>query len=436
MQTRTLIAEEDGTFTDLLRLAAQGPEQTYLLIDGTCRSNAMGAFDLDLDGIDPTVLLNSAKDGTLGESGAFILDLGAILGRIGEDDFMRRFVEPWGLGHGVVLRVAMPITKLKTHLAKFLRLTREDTDQVVFFRFWDARIALPYFAGLAQHPERLAQWMFPRGGPAIRELIFECDTPWPGLGLRPPEGLAPYDLAIRPVLTRPELDILHMTHLRLFDLSTAAALSTQLKTRAPASLSDSVSGAAFVERVRQDAEPYGIKSESGVVRWAILSIALGLRFARAPGFDTNLRALLTQTTVSESEKLLSVADIAHHSTEQRNASILRALALLQDHAGADLAWELQRALPSAFEQGHTLDPANTINHFTELRARLHTAPPRTKAIAIALIGALGFWWPLDPLRQTLLETLCAPPPDDANLAHQIKSLKDEDAMDTAMKDPT
>lgn len=425
MQLSQLTGLRDEGFVGLLDLARAGPERCHLLIDGTCRRDAMGVFDLDLAGMNPTALVNPDKDGALSEAGAYIVDLGTILDNIGEAAFIRRFVTPWGKGHGVVLCGTVSTAALRRHLGKFLHLRREDDGRMVYLRFWDARIALPYFAGLADQPDRLAQWQHLGSGEVIDQILFEDPDLWPGLAARPGTDAPSQREAIRPVLPIAEIEILRAANLRRFDLTTAVGLAGVLGQAAPTGLRDAKTGPDFIGLARQDASDHGITTKAGIARWSLICTALGLRFSRHPWLDEATGQLLRARDVSESEKLQACAALVRDAKPHRVSSLKTAIRALRTGDLADIDAVFAGVHPSWYARLSPQERQAAQAHFIALAKPLGQAPPHRAAVAAALTGVIGFWWPRDPLRSTLLDQLCDKNLQDDMIATLLDKVRSE-----------
>ncbi|MFV0488857.1 MAG: DUF4123 domain-containing protein [Vibrio fluvialis] len=201
-----------------------------------------------------TPLFNPGGADGMSSMGAFMVDLRQAQKALGASTFQRRFLKPWGREYSVCLRTGQTANDLCRHLRKFLRLRRADDGKQVYLRFWDARVALPYFSGLAEHPARLSEWLLPREGGAIEELIFETDDKWLGWRARPTiSSLTAGPHAIKPELSLAEIAILKEARLAAFDRKVAIGLWDSFKGSAPPTLEDSLLGPKFVRMAREEA---------------------------------------------------------------------------------------------------------------------------------------------------------------------------------------
>ena len=76
----------------------------------------------------------------------------------------------WDAGAGIFIRSRGTLDDLAKHFRKFTQPRLEDGSQL-FFRFYDPAAAATYFAGIADWPERVAQFFQPRSDHAIQAII-------------------------------------------------------------------------------------------------------------------------------------------------------------------------------------------------------------------------------------------------------------------------
>lgn len=148
--------------------------RTFLLVDPTLRRDVRGVFDLDDDlDVPARCLFQGEAAETLKESAPYIVDLSlsAPDGKVSRfhSDFFRHH---WGKGTGIIIRSQASMDDLWRHFRKFTRLLVAEDRHWVFFRFWDPRIALSYFTGIRDWPDRAARFFhIGRGGQHVQMLI-------------------------------------------------------------------------------------------------------------------------------------------------------------------------------------------------------------------------------------------------------------------------
>lgn len=152
--------------------------RTFLLVDPTLRRDVRGVFDLDdeLD-VPARCLFQGEAAETLKGSAPYIVDLSlsASNGKVSRfhSDFFRHH---WGKGTGIIVRSQASMDDLWRHFRKFTRLQVAEDRRWVFFRFWDPRIALSYFTGICDWPDRAARFFHIRhGGQRIQMFIESGD---------------------------------------------------------------------------------------------------------------------------------------------------------------------------------------------------------------------------------------------------------------------
>ncbi|MEO0745487.1 MAG: DUF4123 domain-containing protein [Pseudomonadota bacterium] len=143
--------------------------RTYLLLDGALRTKAAGTFDLDVLELPARSLFQGVAAEDYASAAPYLLDLTP-------PTAWRDFGRFWGRQGSVVIRSHATLDEMRSHLRRFTRMKRADTGAWALFRFWDARVLLPYLEALTDWPARAASWTSPPGGPAILSFVLEGDT--------------------------------------------------------------------------------------------------------------------------------------------------------------------------------------------------------------------------------------------------------------------
>lgn len=380
---------------------------TYMLIDGPCRKDALGAFDLGVVGKPVTPLFNPGGAGAMSPLGAYIVDLDLARKTLSASAFRRQFLSPWGYQHSVCMRTSQTASNLCRHLRKFLKLRRADSGQQVYLRFWDSRVALPYFSGLVEHPARLAEWLRPRKGDGIEELIFETNEKWLGWRARSALGnLSAGPHAIKPELSLAEIAILKEARLAAFDRKVAIGLWDSLKGSVPSTLEDAVLGTRFVRMAREEAGGIGIFSEQGVARYAAVCMALGLGFTYDPAFDQNQLAILGARGLSESERLAEARELILCQESQKPRALEELGRWMSGAVYGNPQETLARIYSCRIEPGTGLSGRAIFEQFLGQDTRLSRLDDRRLDLAVSMAGAFGFFWPRNPLYAPYLDEVC------------------------------
>lgn len=396
-------ARSEVIFSHLFR---DDGRSSYLLIDGTCRHDAVGAFDLDLLEQVPLSLLNPGNGDGISPSGAYLIDLSAMLKAMNQKRFRRFLLDPWGRQHSVVMRTPLSAQELHRHLRKFVRLERADNGKIVYLRFWDSRVAQPYFMGISNNPARFAQWLDPRGPGKIEEIIFETADPWLGWRMLPDvQNISTTPHAIRPVLTLEEITILRTAREQEFDKRTAVELSENMGNMAPQLLKDPTFGPAFICSVRQEAERRGISSERGVTRYAVASIILGFGFASDPNVAPRDGSILSSKNASEAEKLMTAKALmnVHLDDLKRRCQLVRGY--LQSHQSAGLEEVFINLYPAWFEKLTEIERKGVADGFRRQSPALLASNEARLGRAAILTFIFGFHWCRNPLYRDILSEL-------------------------------
>ena len=152
-----------------------GPKlRTYCILDATLRKNITGVFDLDSVDVPVKCLFKGEAAKEMQESAPYLLDMTLPEEAWDNRDlvpaFHRSFFERhWGQNTGIFIRTTALMSEVWNHFRKFTKAQVEADQRWVFFRFWDPRIAGPYFRGRKSQKDSVEQWFGGRGlsGPDI-----------------------------------------------------------------------------------------------------------------------------------------------------------------------------------------------------------------------------------------------------------------------------
>ncbi|MEP1521240.1 DUF4123 domain-containing protein [Ascidiaceihabitans sp.] len=121
----------------------------YLCVDETLCTNFVGLFDLDVTDADMRCLFTGEAEDKWKESAPYLVDITPDAKNSDGTNFCQHFFsEHWGKGTGIILIIPAPMHAVWRHLRRFTRVRQSDTDGWFLFRFWDPRVALPYFSGI------------------------------------------------------------------------------------------------------------------------------------------------------------------------------------------------------------------------------------------------------------------------------------------------
>lgn len=192
-----------------------GPSlRTYLLVDATLRKAVSKVFDLDMLDVEVRCLFKGEAAEDWKESAPYLIDM--TLPDAACDDpsqvpaFHRSFVaDHWGQFTGILVRSSAPMDTIWRHFRRFTRVQVEEDMRWSLFRFWDPRVALPYFTGIRCWEERARQFFALPSASATLSMIIEGDSggsctqigPSEVFGLpqntaTPPFRLTPDDIAL------------------------------------------------------------------------------------------------------------------------------------------------------------------------------------------------------------------------------------------------
>lgn len=398
-----------------------GELRTYLVVDATLRKNVQGAFDLDQLDVPCACLFDGDAASEFAEAAPYIMDITPPT-----DPDARRpktisgyLDQHWGQGTGIILRSAGTLDDIKKHLRYFLRLKREDTGGWVLFRFWDVRVALPYFEYLTQQPARSASWFFPDPDPLLAQIVIEGGSPDEAWIVTPAAHLL-REAAQR---GRPR----RTDQLRAGELTALGAISAQLFYQDASTemvqhvTPDSAYGVAtpknrqaYLTMVGRFAEAQGFTSRQAIAKLGLLSLMLGVNFLADKRYSSDRRDAINRTPASETERLMAARDLFDEVKPKFDADggaaamQARIHLLVRDGQGGGPATVLRRIAPA---QLGTLDEAqltSLVRIFFHRYPQVRSLPEAGQRAAVAMMAAFGGDWPSHPLYSNVWLALFEP----------------------------
>ena len=280
-----------------------GPLRSYLLVDATLFHAVAGPLSLEELDLPVMSLFQGQAARDHADTAPYIVDITPPQDTMAEvplalKAFARRY---WGKQSGVVLRSRASLEQMRAHLRHFTRLNRADTGAWVLFRFWDSRIALPYFSSLAQWPAREATWFRPSNCPPIEAMVLEGDNPEEAWRLTP--SLPMLHPASRPDnrLHEYELAVLRDASRAHFHLQLTRGLTGLDEAEGNQPLRSEV-WQQFVQSAHAEATLHGFSTRQSIARFALLCAKLGLDFLSDPRFDLRDRQVMLLQNASETER--------------------------------------------------------------------------------------------------------------------------------------
>lgn len=159
-----------------------GPElHTYLLVDATLRKAVSKVFDLDMLDVETRCLFKGKAAEDWKESAPYLIDMTLPAGAWDDPSqvptFHRRFIaDHWGKSTGIVVRSTAPMDTIWRHFRRFTRAQMEEGTSWFLFRFWDPRVALPYFTGIRFWEERARQFFTLPSASTSLSMIVEGEN--------------------------------------------------------------------------------------------------------------------------------------------------------------------------------------------------------------------------------------------------------------------
>ena len=156
------------------------PVRTYLLVDATLRKAVSKVFDLDMLDVETRCLFKDDAAEEWKETAPYLIDL-TLPSTAWEDPsqvpaFHRSFVaDHWGRATGIVVRSTADMDAIWRHFRRFTRVQVEEDMRWSLFRFWDPRVAFPYFKGIRCWEERAHRFFALPSASATLTMIIEGD---------------------------------------------------------------------------------------------------------------------------------------------------------------------------------------------------------------------------------------------------------------------
>ena len=140
------------------------PLRTYLIVDAWLRTKITVIYDLDQLDVPVRCLVRPDKAEELRDVAPYLIDM--TLPKEAWDDrtqvpeFHIDFIaNHWVKGTGIIVRTSANMDAVWTHFHQFVRVQVEDTQEWLFFRYWDPRTAPTYFDSIKDIPEKVVHWM-------------------------------------------------------------------------------------------------------------------------------------------------------------------------------------------------------------------------------------------------------------------------------------
>ncbi len=139
------------------------PLCTYLIVDAWLRTRITIIYDLDRLDVPVLCLVRPDKAEELRDVAPYLIDMtlpeGAWDNRAQVPRFhIDFFANHWEQGTGIIVRTSADMDAVWKHFHQFIRVQVEDTQEWLFFRYWDPRITPTYFDSIRTLPEKVIQW--------------------------------------------------------------------------------------------------------------------------------------------------------------------------------------------------------------------------------------------------------------------------------------
>lgn len=260
--------------------------RTFLLVDPTLRRDVRGVFDLDEDlDVPARCLFQGEAAEKLKESAPYIIDLSlsASDGKTARfhTDFFRHH---WGKCTGIIIRSPASMDDLWRHFRKHIRLQVAKDHRWVFFRFWDPRIALSYFTGISDWPDRAARFFHVGRSSQKLQMFIESDEGSLCTQISPNDRLTfeRGNVAQAPMLLEDRDFRLFHAHMRrqfIIDLAAQGALLWPYRRRAHQS---DASWRQEIEGIVADAYRWGLSQDHDIRDYVSISLGKGKPFWNRP----------------------------------------------------------------------------------------------------------------------------------------------------------
>lgn len=164
----------------------QQPLHTYLIVDATLRTRISGIFDLHLQDVPIRSLVRPEMAENLRDVAPYLVDMTLPEGAWGDRkqvpgfhiDF---FANHWCQSTGILIRTTANMDAVWAHFHHFVRVQAEETQEWLFFRYWDPDITSVYFDKIKDTPEKIAQWFYINSKTPISSYIINdssLDCTW------------------------------------------------------------------------------------------------------------------------------------------------------------------------------------------------------------------------------------------------------------------
>ncbi|MEP3977748.1 MAG: DUF4123 domain-containing protein [Parvibaculum sp.] len=188
-----------------------GPSlRTYLLVDATLRKAVSKVFDLDMLDVEVRCLFKGEAAEDWKESAPYLIDM-TLLDAACDDPsqvpaFQRKFVaDHWGHSTGIIIRSSASMEVVWRHFRRFTRVQVEEDMRWSLFRFWDPRVAFPYFIGIRYWEERARQFFTLPSASATLSMIIESGSGGSCTQIGPSEVFgSPQNTAVLPFRLTPD----------------------------------------------------------------------------------------------------------------------------------------------------------------------------------------------------------------------------------------
>lgn len=391
--------------------------RTYLIVDATLRKDVTGAFDLDQLDVPCVCLFQGAAADSLADAAPYIIDLtppddAEVRMPRAISNFISRH---WGRNTGIVMRSSASIEELRRHLRYFIRMQREDTGDWVLFRFWDGRVALSYFEYLAQNEARAAAWFRDGDKAIVSEIIVEGDSrchAWiirhghstPGARIAGPRTAK---------LSVKEIAALMSASENAFYRNAARDLAGYVANESFYAKADIIVRTAYLKAIGRFAHSQNFQTRRSIVSLGLISLVLGLGFARDPRYGEMLRAEVSRQPASESERLIAARELYEQiepnylSDGGQDGMRERIKVLLKEEPDVSSAAIFRHVAPAQMEALTDGQLMKLGQHFFYRHPQLLGLPKPTQRAATALLVAFGADWPTNPLYDNLWQALFA-----------------------------
>ena len=151
--------------------------RTYLIVDAGLRTKVRIIYDLDQLDVPVRSLVRPDKAEELREVAPYLIDMtlpeSAWDDRAQVPEFHIDFIaNHWDQGTGIIVRTSADMDAVWTHFHQFVRVQVEETQEWLFFRFWDPRTAPTYFVSINTQPEKVAKWHKLQTQAQIHQIII------------------------------------------------------------------------------------------------------------------------------------------------------------------------------------------------------------------------------------------------------------------------